>query len=55
MWVWKRGGVTEVKATTELLPDGQMHTKSQYLKDGKWVNGHEVNYKEAPHAKVIFK
>lgn len=24
-------------------------------KNGKWVDGHEVHYKENPNAKVIFK
>lgn len=48
-------GVTEVKATSELRPDGTMHTKSEYLKEGKWVPGHEVTYKEDPKAEVVFK
>ena len=48
-------GVTEVKATSELRADGTMHTKSEYLKEGKWVPGHEVNYKEDPKAEVVFK
>jgi len=48
-------GVTEVKATSELRPDGTMHSKSEYLKEGKWVPGHEVTYKEDPKAEVVFK
>lgn len=48
-------GVTEVKATTELRGDGTMHSKSEYLKEGKWVPGHEVTYKEDPKAEVVFK
>ncbi len=48
-------GITEVKATGEKLPDGTMHTKSLYLKEGKWVDGHEIIYEEDPNAKVIFK
>jgi hypothetical protein len=48
-------GVTEVKATCELSADGTMHSKSEYLKDGKWVPGHEVTYKEDPKAEVVFK
>lgn len=48
-------GVTEVKATSELRPDGAMHSKSEYLKEGKWVPGHEVTYKEDPKAEVVFK
>ena len=48
-------GVTEVKATGELRADGTMHSKSEYLKEGKWVSGHEVTYKEDPKAEVVFK
>ena len=48
-------GVTEVKATSELRPDGTMHTKSEYLKEGKWVAGHEIAYKEDSKAEVVFK
>ena len=48
-------GVTEVKATSELSADGTMHSKSEYLKEGKWVPGHEVIYKEDPKAEVVFR
>lgn len=48
-------GITEVKAITEVLPDGRFHSKSQYLKNGEWVDGHEVTYREDPKAEVIFK
>ena len=48
-------GITEVKATTELLPDGKMQSKSRYLKKGEWVDGHSVNYEVTPGAEVIFK
>jgi hypothetical protein len=48
-------GVTEVKAATELRPDGGIHTKSMYLKAGQWVDGHEVTYQEAPSATVQFR
>lgn len=50
-----QNGVTEVKATGELLPDGRMHSKSQYLQNGQWVDGHEIFYKEDPDAKIRFK
>ncbi len=49
------GGVTEVRSTTKILPDGRMHVKAEYLKDGTWGVGREVHYKEAPDAKVVFK
>lgn len=48
-------GITEVKATTELLPDGRMQSKSRYLKKGEWVDGHSVTYQVTPEAEVIFK
>jgi hypothetical protein len=49
------GGVTEVKSTSRILPDGRLHVKAEYLKDGKWDLGREVHYKLAPDAKVKFK
>lgn len=49
------GGVTEVRATTELLPDGSMVTRSEYFKNGTWQPGHSVTYKEDPKAEVVFK
>lgn len=48
-------GVTEVRAIGEIRADGTMVSKSEYLKDGKWVPGHEVTYKEDPKAEVVFK
>ena len=49
------GGTTEVRATSELHPDGTLHVKSEYLKNGKWGPGHEVTYHQDPAAKVVFK
>lgn len=48
-------GITEVKATIELLPDGGMSMKSEYLKDGKWVSGHAGRYQVDPKAEVVFR
>lgn len=48
-------GVSEVKATFRLLPDGRLHVKTQYLKEGKWVEGRDMHYVEAPTATVKFK
>lgn len=45
-------GITEVEAVTELLPGGELHVKSRYLKGQDWVDGHEITYKPAPDAKV---
>lgn len=49
------GGITEVKSTSKLLPDGRLRVTAEYLKDGKWGVGREIHYKESPDAKVVFK
>ncbi|MGH9362123.1 MAG: hypothetical protein ACRD2T_09415 [Thermoanaerobaculia bacterium] len=49
------GGVTEVRATHEIRPDGSLVSKSEHLKDGKWIPGREVVYREDPKAEVKFK
>ena len=48
-------GPSEVEATSRILPDGRLHVKSRYLKDGKWTDGHEVFYTVDPKAVVKFK
>jgi hypothetical protein len=48
-------GITEVKATSRLLPDGRLHVNAQYLKDGKWGPGRDTYYVEDPSAVVRFK
>lgn len=48
-------GITEVKSIGELTADGKLLSKSQYLQNGKWVQGHEVTYVEDSTAKVVFK
>ena len=48
-------GPREVKATSRVLPDGRLHVKSQYLKDGTWADGHEAYYAVDPKAVVRFK
>ncbi len=48
-------GITEVKATINLSTNGELHTKSEYLQNGKWIDGHEIYYKEATNARVLFK
>ncbi len=48
-------GVTEVKGTGEVRPDGTLVTTSEYLKHGKWIPGHGAIYKEDPKAVVKFK
>ena len=48
-------GVTEVKATGEMTPDGKMISTSQYFKNGEWVEGHSAVYIEDSTAQVVFK
>jgi hypothetical protein len=49
------GGVTEVRGTSELAPDGSFHVKTEYMKDGKWEPGRETTYREDANAEVVFK
>ena len=44
-------GVSEVESVTEFV-GGQMRVKARFLKEGKWVDGHEITYVEAPGAEV---
>lgn len=48
-------GVSKVKSVTEIKENGELHVKSEYFVNDKWVPGHEVNYKVAPDAEVKFK
>ena len=48
-------GITQVKAIIEFLPDGQLLNSSKYFMNGIWVDGHKIQYKEVPDAKVVFK
>jgi len=48
-------GITEVKAITELLPDGRLSSSSQYLQHGQWVDGHSFVYEEDPSARVALE
>lgn len=49
------GGITEVKGTMVVRPDGRMHVKTQYLKSGQWVDGRDMDYLEDPQAVVRLK
>jgi len=51
----KAEGVTEVRATLEMQPDGTYLQKSEFLKEGKWSPGREALYQPDPAARVIFK
>ena len=48
-------GITQVKGTTRLTPEGRMHVKTQYLKKGAWVDGRDTAYEEAKDASVKFR
>ncbi|HYU41874.1 MAG TPA: hypothetical protein VEQ84_06960 [Vicinamibacteria bacterium] len=48
-------GVTAVKATSRVRPDGRLHAHTEYLKQGKWVEGRDIDYVEAPDARVKFR
>ncbi len=48
-------GITAVRGTSERLPDGKMHVKTEYEKEGKWTPGRDMTYEEAPDAEVKFK
>ena len=50
-----QNGITEVQSTSEILPGGRMTRKARFLRNGKWVDGHEIHYKESPDAKVVFR
>lgn len=48
-------GITKVRGTSELKPDGTILVVSEYFANEKWVPGRETVYKEDPSAKLIFK
>jgi hypothetical protein len=51
----KAEGISEVRATIEMRPDGTYLQKSEYFKDGKWTPGRETLYRPDPSARVVFK
>ena len=50
-----KNGITEVVAKSEFLPDGRLRTASQYLQNGRWVEGHAGTYVPDPTAEVRFR
>lgn len=48
-------GITEVRSTSTVKPDGSMHLSSEYKQNGAWVPGHEITYVENPEAEVVFE
>lgn len=49
------GGITEVRGTSAILPDGTMRAVSRYFQNGAWVDGHEILYREDASARVVFR
>lgn len=47
------GGIAEVKATMELLPDGRMKVTSRMLRNGAWEERPPKVYEEDATAKVL--
>jgi len=52
---YEGASITEAKGTGEFTADGKLINKSQYLKNGTWVDGHAAVYVEDPTAQVIFR
>jgi hypothetical protein len=48
-------GVTEVRGVSEISTAGTLQVKTEYLKNGDWVPGREVTYREYAAGKVVFK
>jgi len=48
-------GITEVRSTSEFLPDGTMQSVAEFLQNGQWVPGHTIRYVESPGSPLIFK
>ncbi len=53
--VGNANGITEVQATSKLNDASELTVSSKYLSNGQWEKGHEIQYKSAPDAKVVFK
>lgn len=48
-------GITRVEATTTRVDEDHFRVTSRYLKDGEWVEGHQVSYQAAQEAEVVFR
>ncbi|HPI72123.1 MAG TPA: hypothetical protein PK843_08715 [bacterium] len=48
-------GITEVRSTSQFLPDGRMHTVSEFKQNGQWVHGHTIDYVESPESRMVFR
>lgn len=50
-----QNGITEVKSYSRLMPDGTLVTKSSYLQNGNWVDGHSATYQQVAAQPIRFK
>jgi hypothetical protein len=48
-------GISEVRGTIEMRPDGTYSQKSEFYKEGKWMPGREALYRPDAGARVVFK
>ncbi len=48
-------GITKVRSTATIHPDGSMTTKAEFFKDAQWTPGHEIHYTPVKETPVIFK
>jgi hypothetical protein len=47
------GGITEVRGTSQFLPDGRFHLKAEHFENGQWVLWHKVTYAEDASSQVV--
>ncbi|GAB58608.1 hypothetical protein [Rheinheimera nanhaiensis] len=50
-----QNGITQVKSLSRILPDGTLQTKSSYLQNGNWVDGHSATYQPVAAQPIRFK
>ncbi|MGE0455103.1 MAG: hypothetical protein AB7O37_08640 [Vicinamibacteria bacterium] len=48
-------GITAVRGTSRLLPDGRLHVKTEYQKGDQWTPGRDMHYVVDEKAVVRFK
>ncbi|HNW60298.1 MAG TPA: hypothetical protein PKI62_11525 [bacterium] len=48
-------GITEVRSTSALRPDGSLHNAAEFLQNGTWVPGHTIDYVADPEARILFR
>jgi hypothetical protein len=53
--IGNKNGITQVKSTSEIMPDGAMKTQAYYGVNGKWEEGHSFMYIEDSAAQIKFK